>query len=156
MSEFYMSRSGRERWQLEADGDDVVVPLADPRRRLSVRHAAITTSDSANSAKSAVTAQSPELRSAELPEPQPQPLQPASESREMTPENSLASQTLTPEREPQPTRSNPTSNQDITFHFFLEDEQHGAIPQPLQNCQTMSVFFDEALAAWATLSKEQH
>lgn len=142
--------------QLETDGNDVIVPLADHQRRFSVRFPAITTPDSARSAKSRVTARSPKFKSAELPKPKPQPLRPASESREPKSDISLASQKFIPKREPQATQSNPTSNQGVIFHFFLEDEQHGAISQPLRNCQTMSSFFDEALAAWATLSEEQH
>lgn len=142
------------------DGDDVVVPLADRRKRLLVRLPVITAADSAKSPervmeKSPVTARSPEFESVELKEPMPKRLQPTPEFWRTTPEVSVAAQ-LPPEPEPQANQPIPSSNKDVIFHFFLADEHHGAIPQPFQNCQTMSSFFDEALAAWGTLSEEQH
>lgn len=48
----------------------------------------------------------------------------------------------------------PTTNHNVVFQFFLADERHGAIPQPLANCATMSSFFDGALAAWGALDEE--
>lgn len=44
----------------------------------------------------------------------------------------------------------------VTFHFFLADEQNGAIPQSFDSCKSSDSFFDEALAAWGTLGEEQH
>lgn len=49
----------------------------------------------------------------------------------------------------------PFPNRNVTFHFFLADEQHGAIPKPLESCENMDLFFDEALAAWGALREEQ-
>ncbi|MCJ1465960.1 hypothetical protein MMC07_004579 [Pseudocyphellaria aurata] len=80
---------------------------------------------------------------------------PASDLRRRTPEVSVAAR-LPPV--PEPPRQPPKAfvNKDVVFHFFLADEQHGAIPQPLENCPTMTSFFDEALAAWGALSEEHY
>lgn len=72
----------------------------------------------------------------------------------MTPEESVGVQLLTvtgPEKFEQKNHC----NKNVNFHLFLADENHGAILKPLEKCNTMSSFFDEALSAWGTLEMTQ-
>ncbi|MCJ1468113.1 hypothetical protein MMC07_006741 [Pseudocyphellaria aurata] len=101
------------------------------------------------------------VRPAELRKTMPKSLLPAPGLRQMTPEDSAVEAQLisapplstTPESRASPPK--PSPSKDVIFHFFLADEAHGAIPHPLENCDTMSSFFDEALAAWGALGEDQ-
>ncbi|MCJ1467849.1 hypothetical protein MMC07_006474 [Pseudocyphellaria aurata] len=68
---------------------------------------------------------------------------------------------LSPSRAPaapelQADQTRPPYNKAVIFHFFLADEQNGAIPLPFDHCKSVDSFFDEAQAAWGTLGEEQH
>lgn len=106
--------------------------------------------------KSLVKARSShESRSADLKKSIPNRFLPAPELRVKTPKGSVAA-LLPPLPGRQATQPKTSSNKDVIFHFYLADKNHGAIPQPLECCTTTDSFFDEALAAWSTLSEEQY
>lgn len=99
------------------------------------------------------------VRPAGLKNPKPKSLLPVLESRGTTPGDSVDAQLppapLPPAPEPQASQPKPSPSKDVIFHFFLANEDHGAIPQPFEHCGTMSSFFDEALAAWGALGEDQ-
>ena len=43
----------------------------------------------------------------------------------------------------------------ITFHFFLSNALLGAIPKEFAHCNTVTSFFDEALAAWGIMGGQE-
>lgn len=47
--------------------------------------------------------------------------------------------------------SEPVPKGHVVFQFLLADESNGAIPKPLNQCDTVTAFFDEAIAAWGAL-----
>lgn len=63
---------------------------------------------------------------------------------------------LSSDSEPQASTPKLLCSKNIKFHFFLANEQHGAILKSLEKCNTMSSFFDEAQEAWDASGEEQH
>lgn len=127
----------------------------------SARHLATKTPDSTKCAKQIIGKSSEKVRSStfstvELKKSMPNRPVPAQEQRRTDPTVSVVAQ-LPPAPKSQASQSKPSSNsKNVIFHFFLAEEHHGAIPQPLERCETMDSFFDEARAAWGALGEEQH
>ncbi|MCJ1465953.1 hypothetical protein MMC07_004572 [Pseudocyphellaria aurata] len=77
---------------------------------------------------------------------------PAPELLESAPKNASQTQLpLPPESQQAKTPEPSPSTKNVLFQFYLANEEDGAIHQPLENCRTVTSFFDEAVAAWGTL-----